>query len=145
MDNDEVETSSNRPHFLNEGRTVLVFPVFFLYPQHATSDFISEYDETIPFTSHLREMFPSTHEELEKRPAWDQQGEYLVQSLVVYATTHQNRILKVGKKMNLRDVFKASEGGHGDGLELKNGCLTFVVLPKGDVEQRWIQRFKDTR
>ena len=40
---------------------------------------------------------------------------------------------------------RAKEGGPVDGLELKDGCLTFVVLPKGDVEQKWVEEFKRSR
>ncbi len=51
--------------------------------------------------------------------------------------------------MTLRDVCnaaKAKEGQPRDGLELKDGCLTFVVLPKGtDVEKKWVDEFKATR
>jgi hypothetical protein len=28
---------------------------------------------------------------------------------------------------------------------LKDGCLTFVVLPKGDVEKKWVEDFKLNR
>ena len=68
--------------------------------------------------------------------------------LVIYAMTHRRRLLKVGKNMTLLDVFKAArrkEGEPADGLELKDGCLTFVVLPKGAVEQEWIDDFKKNR
>jgi small subunit ribosomal protein S7e len=81
-------------------------------------------------------------------PEWDQQQDYLANNLVVYATTHRRRLLKVGKKMTLRDVFKASkekEGAPRDGLELKGDCLTFVVLPKGGPEGRWVEEYKKMR
>jgi Cns1/TTC4 Wheel domain len=126
----------------------LVIPVFFLYPQYATSDLISHYAETVPFSTHLDDMFPpSNTENIERRPAWDKQWEYLAPDLVVYAITHKKRLLKVGKKMNLLALCNASEGKHGqpDGLEVKNGCLSVVVLPKGEVERRWIEEFKATR
>ena len=57
-------------------------------------------------------------------------------------------MLKVGKKMTLRDVFKASAAKAGepqDGLEIKDGCLTFAVLPRGDEEQKWIEEYKRRR
>ena len=50
--------------------------------------------------------------------------------------------------MSLRDVFiasKAKEGDPPDGLELKEGCLTFVLLPKGDVEKKWVEECKRQR
>jgi len=81
-------------------------------------------------------------------PDWDEKGEYVDGQLVVYAITRRKRLLKVGKKMTLVDVCKASKGKEGesrDGLEVKDGCLTFVVLPKGDVEQKWVDDFKRAR
>lgn len=74
--------------------------------------------------------------------------EYLTENLVVYATTHRQRLLKVGKKLTLREVFKAAKeraGAPKDGLELKDNCLTFVVLPKGIVETQWIEEYKKSR
>ncbi|KAF8639925.1 hypothetical protein AX17_001175 [Amanita inopinata Kibby_2008] len=125
------------------GRT-LMFPVFFLYPQYATSDVISQFVEDTPFAAHLSAMFPPEAQP----PSWDVKGDYVDGKLVIYAMTHRKRLLKVGKKMNLVDVFnavKAKEGEPKDGLELKDGCLTFVVLPKGDVEKKWVEEYKRER
>ncbi|KAJ3539257.1 hypothetical protein NM688_g6393 [Phlebia brevispora] len=124
-------------------RQTLLLPVFFLYPQYATTDIISEFQEDTPFSAHITAMFPPQA----PPPEWDKQGEYVDGRLVIYAMTHRNRLLKVGKKMTLRDVFKASAAKPGepkDGLELKDGCLSFVVLPRGEVEQKWIEDFKKT-
>ncbi|KAF7331748.1 hypothetical protein MKEN_00054600 [Mycena kentingensis (nom. inval.)] len=134
------------PHFDREDPTesTLIIPVFFLYPQYATSDVIPEFVEDTPFAMHIATMFPPQT----PPPEWDLKGEYADGKLVIYATTHRKRLLKVGKKMNLRDVCaaaKAKEGEPRDGLELKDGCLTFVVVPKGEVEQRWIAEYKSTR
>ncbi|KIL68199.1 hypothetical protein M378DRAFT_185237 [Amanita muscaria Koide BX008] len=118
------------------GKT-LVFPVFFLYPQYATSDVISQFVEDTPFSAHLSVMFPPHAEP----PSWDVKQQYIDGELIIYAMTHRKRLLKVGKKMSLRDVLnasKAKEGDPHDGLELKDGCLSFAVLPKGDDERRWM-------
>ncbi|KAG6840808.1 hypothetical protein C0991_004163 [Blastosporella zonata] len=144
----KADGSSNpyEPHFDPDDPTgsTLVLPVFFLYPQHATSDVISEFVEDVPFAAHLEGMFPPQA----PAPDWDKRGEYINGQMVVYAMTHRKRLLKVGKKMTLRDVCRASKGKEGekrDGLELKDGCLTFVVLPKGEVETKWIDDYKKTR
>jgi len=126
----------------------LIIPVFFLYPQHATSDLISHYDEETPISSHLADMFPlSSSENKERRPEWDKKGEYFVPNLVVYAITHKKRLLKAGKKMSLLDIFAAAKGkgGEVDGLEIKNGCVSLAVLPKGEIESRWVEEFKAAR
>lgn len=134
------------PHFDPEDpeRTTLIIPVFFLYPQYATSDVIAHFVEDTAFSTHIIQMFPPQA----PAPNWDKSGQYIANTLVVYAITRRKRLLKVGKKMSLRDVCnatKAKEGEPGDGLELKDGCLTFVVVPKGEVEQNWVDEFKRTR
>jgi hypothetical protein len=134
------------PHFDPEDPTegTLIIPVFFLYPQHATSDAIPEFVEDTPFAAHLSAMFPPKA----PPPVWDEKGEYVDGRLVVYAMTHRKRLLKVGKKMTLRDVCSAAKGKDGeprDGLELKDNCLTFAVLPKGEVEKQWVEEYKSIR
>lgn len=81
-------------------------------------------------------------------PEWDSKGEYVYGQLVIYAITHRKRLLKVGKKMSLRDVCNAAKGREGepiDGLDVKDGCLAFVILPKGNVERKWVEEYKQTR
>ncbi|KAG1874768.1 40S ribosomal protein S7 [Suillus subalutaceus] len=131
------------PHFDPEDPegTTLIIPVFFLYPQYATSDVIAHFVEDTTFSTHIVQMFPPQA----PAPNWDKAGQYVANTLVVYAITRRKRLLKVGKKMSLRDVCnaaKAKEGEPDDGLELKDGCLTFVVVPKGEVEQNWTHRKK---
>ena len=116
----------------------------FLYPQHAQSDVISSYHEHDPFTEHLQIMFPPEG----ARPNWDAIGEYTTRNLSVYFQTRHKRLLKVGKRMTLADVFARAVGPVGeevDGLELKEGCLHCVVLPKGKVEDDWVADFKRSR
>lgn len=134
------------PHFDPEDpeRATLIIPVFFLYPQYATSDVIARFVEDTTFSAHIHQMFPPGA----PPPIWDTAGEYTANTLIVYAMTRRKRLLKVGKKMTLRDVCKAAKAKEGepeDGLELKDGCLTFVVIPKGEVEQGWVDDFKRTR
>ncbi|KAJ7056679.1 hypothetical protein C8F01DRAFT_992658 [Mycena amicta] len=131
------------PHFDPEDPTEssLIIPVFFLYPQYATSDVIPEFVEDTPFAAHISAMFPPHA----PPPDWDAKREYVDGQLVIYAMTRRKRLLKVGKKMTLREVCAAAKGEPRDGLELKDGCLTFVVMPKGDVEQKWVEEYKSSR
>jgi hypothetical protein len=134
------------PHFdpQDPAHETVVFPVFFLYPQYGTSDVISDFVEDTPFGTHLSLMFPNST----ATPEWDQKDEYVDNQLVIYAITHRQRLLKVGKRLTLRDVFKASKAKEGeprDGLEIKDGCLSFIVLPKGGAEQKWVADFKEKR
>lgn len=134
------------PHFDVEDPTgsTLVLPVFFLYPQYATSDIISDFIEDTTFAAHVEVMFPPKT----PPPEWDKKGEYTAGNLVVYATTYRKRLLKIGKKKTLREVCmeaKAKEGQPADGLQIRDGCIYFVVLPKGAEETKWIEEFKKTR
>ncbi|KAJ2912207.1 hypothetical protein MD484_g8200, partial [Candolleomyces efflorescens] len=130
--------------FEDPSHKILVLPVFFLYPQHAISDVIQEFYEDTTFEAHLEQMFPPKG----AAPPWDSRGEYVFKNLVVYAMTHRKRLFKVGKKMTLQDVFTVAKGKEGqprDGLEVKDGCITFVVIPKGDEEKKWVEEFKKSR
>ncbi|TFL05546.1 40S ribosomal protein S7 [Pterulicium gracile] len=116
-------------------KSTLIVPVFFLYPQHATSDAIPSFLESTTFTAHLSSMFPPHG----TRPDWDTKGEYVEGNLVVYVITRRKRLLKVGRKMTLGDVFeRAGRDGEGreDWVDVKEGCVGVVVLPKGEVEGR---------
>lgn len=118
--------------------------MFFLYPQHATSDAIPSFLESTTFTAHLSSMFPPHG----TRPDWDTKGEYVEGNLVVYVITRRKRLLKVGRKMTLGDVFeRAGRDGEGreDWVDVKEGCVGVVVLPKGEVEGRWVEEFKRGR
>lgn len=119
----------------NQG--TLVFPVHFLYPQHATSDTIPDFIEDASFGEYLATMFPPDA----APPNWDKASEYVNGRLSIYAATSKKRLLKIGKKMTLRDVIR-EVGKDGDGLELQGGCLAFIVVPRGEVETNWIAEFK---
>jgi hypothetical protein len=138
-----------RPTFTDASRTELVFPVMLHYPQHAMTDIIASFRESDTVFDHLSAMFPPDA----ASPEWDRAGEYVNDGrLVVYAITRKKRLLKVGRKMALRQVIEAAKGkdqgpgsGGVDGLELAEGCLSAVVVPKGPVEEKWVQDFKRSR
>lgn len=96
-------------------------------------------------------MFPSSPSSGEVPWAgWDTKREYYTSNLVVYVETRHRRLLKVGKDLTLREVlakgFRAAAGGvPKDGVVLKDGLLSFVVLPKGQEERKWIEDFKQKR
>ncbi|CCF52699.1 hypothetical protein NDA14_002244 [Ustilago hordei] len=134
-------------------RTPLVIPVFFIYPQHAQSDFISDYHEDTSLSTYLSIMFPL--KDLGKLP-WDTRREYHETNLRVYASTKRKRLLKIGKKLTLRQVmhhaFKQADQGRGqdslehrDGLVMRDGVLSLLVVPKGTAEEEWVASFKAER
>ena len=129
-------------------RTPLILPVFWMYPQHAQSDFIPDCHEDTPLSTYLSTMFPRS---LVGSLPWDTGREYWDANLHVYATTRKKRLLKLGKKLSLREVmdqaFQTGQGqGQGvadrDGLVMSDGVLSLVVLPKGEAETRWVEQFK---
>lgn len=132
-------------------RTPLVVPVFFMYPQHAQSDFISDFHEDTPLGEYLSTIFPASSR---GSLPWDTAGEYYDGNLVVYASTRRQRLLKLGRKLTLRHVmdqaYKDAEPGMDkvrdrDGLVMQDGILSLVVLPKGDAEKQWVDKFKAQR
>ena len=149
MPNPDGSANPYAPRFDAEDATggTLIIPVFFLYPEHATSDVVPDFVEDAEFGTVLATMFPPGA----PAPSWDVDGRYVVGSLVVYATTRKKRLLKVGRKMTLRDVCRAAGGTSAsgttveDGLEIKDGCLSFVVVSKGEAEQKWVEEYKSTR
>ena len=139
MSNPEGSVNPYAPKFDPEDPTgkTLIIPVFFLYPEHATSDAVIEFVEDTTFGAHLAVMFPRDAAASLRQP-WDTEGKYVDGSLVVYAMTRRRRLLKVWRKMTLRDVCRAAGGGavgpdgKGDGLEVKDGVLKF----RGGSERR---------
>ncbi|KAE8210730.1 hypothetical protein CF327_g5442 [Tilletia walkeri] len=147
-------------------RTSLIFPVFLLYPQYNHSDLITHFHEDEPIGARLDIVFP----EDEPRQAWDQRGEYVSKKVVVYTSTRKRRLFKVGRGLTLRELMdkgaqepsstttilagrkaptkeeqrKARE--ERDGLILKDGMLSLVVLPKdSEAEKEWVAKFKRER
>ncbi|KAI0253077.1 hypothetical protein BJV78DRAFT_1281170 [Lactifluus subvellereus] len=114
----------------------------FLYPEYTTSDVISDFVEDTSFAAILAVMIPLGA----PRPQWDVNGKYADGSLVVYVTMERKRLLKVGREMTLRAMYRAAGSGGGsvvgpdgkDWLEVRDECLSFVVLLKGEAEQKWV-------
>ncbi|KAI5124755.1 hypothetical protein M0805_005389 [Coniferiporia weirii] len=127
----------------DDARSSLFLPTFFLYPQYAQSDVVPDFHEDVMLIDQLSRMFPP----VAPAPNWDTKHEYTVGKLAVYAVTHTKRLLRVGAKMTLRDVCDVakSKDGKPDGLDFRDGYLSFVVVPKGEVERVWIDEFKSNR
>ncbi|WVQ94540.1 hypothetical protein IAU59_001619 [Kwoniella sp. CBS 9459] len=130
--------------------TPLVFPVFLLYPTYGQSDFITHFHEDTSFEDQLNVMFPSISNPQVPYADWDTKREYNVSNLVVYVETAEKRLLKVGKELTLREVLrKAQREAKGDvkkdGVVLRDGLMSFLVLVKGAQEKAWIEEFKAKR
>ena len=73
-------------------------------------------------------------------------------NLNVYATTKRKRLLKLGRKITLREVLDQgakdadkAKGIERDGVVMMDGFLSLVVLPRGDGEREWIETIKAER
>ena len=97
-----------------------------------------------PVTPPAYNVLPPT-----RGPDWDVLREYTTSNLAVYATTSRRRLLKIGKRMTLRDACDSAAnvtaGPERDGLELREGCLVFFVVPKGERENAWVEEYKQKR
>ena len=128
--------------------TPLIFPVFLLYPIHSQSDLITHFLESTSLDEQLACIFPASFSSTDIPWAeWDTKREYFTSNLAVYVETAQRRLLKVGKELALREVIakaarEAKNGREKDGVVLRDGLMSFVVIVKGNEEREWINEFK---
>lgn len=114
--------------------STLVFPLLFLYPLHAQSDFIKACPETSSLGEHLGYIFPLP---------WDAPGEYRAGNVELYMETGMEAevgvkkaaLIKVGRKMTLLEILAGAQVVVWDGLVRVN------VLLKGK-SAGWIEEVK---
>jgi Cns1/TTC4 Wheel domain len=85
-----------RPKFDPEdpmGKT-LIMPMFFLYPEHATSNTAPEFVEDTLFGAHLAVMFPR-----DSRGTVTRKGSTWTTDRWSYVMTRKRMLLKLGSKM----------------------------------------------
>ena len=128
--------------------------MFLLYPEYSQSDLITQFSEETSLSDHLGVMFPPASSPPSHAsppfPEWDVQHEYSTDNLVIYVETAQKRLLKVGKELTLREVISKAvkrpavndKEGKQDGVILRDGLLSFILLVKGDKERKWIEEYK---
>lgn len=113
-------------------QTPLIIPTFLLYPSQQSSDLISHLCITDPLSLILAPILNPPHP-------------LSVSSSVVYLETAKHRLLKIPKKMTMEEVFVVASQTPGDGVVLKDGCLSLVVLGKGAEEKAWVDKMKSSR
>ncbi|PQE14111.1 hypothetical protein CJF31_00006653 [Rutstroemia sp. NJR-2017a BVV2] len=113
------------PDALDPINSTLTFPVLFLYPLAAESDFIKAFNEMDTIGQHLGYILPSP---------WDQTGEYRDEKVVeCYLEKKKGSLIKVGRKVNL---LKALGGG-----EVVDGVVSIYVVPKQKAAG-WVEEWK---
>jgi len=108
------------------------------------SDMVSQFSEHTAFRDRLCEILPEDGQP----PNWDVKREYRWNNVSVYAVTRTRKLLKIGLKLTLAEVFlKAGvmRDNVQDGLEARDGCLSFIVVAKGEAETKYVEEFKQER
>ncbi|KAM0719309.1 hypothetical protein Q7P37_005214 [Cladosporium fusiforme] len=100
---------------VNDPKSVLSFPIIFLYPLEAQSDFIKACAEDETLGDHLEYVLP---------PPWDQQAEYTPEETECYMETVSGGLIKAGKKLIL---LKLLSGGK---IEVTDELVKVNVVPK---------------
>lgn len=110
----------------NDPKSVLSFPVIFLYPMEAQSDFIKACAEDETLADHLEYVLP---------PPWDEKAEYAPEETECYMETVSGGLIKAGKKLIL---LKLLSGGK---IEVTDGLVKVNVVPKKKAAA-FIEEFK---
>lgn len=113
---------------LNASST-LSFPVMLLYPVHAQTDFIKQFQENESLEDHLSYILPMP---------WDEAGEYSLNNVKCYMETIEGGLIKAGKKLSLLKLLSSGK------LEVTDGLVRVSVVPK-DKAAEWIEEFKKRR
>ncbi|OQN99176.1 hypothetical protein B0A48_15025 [Cryoendolithus antarcticus] len=109
-----------------EPTSTLKFPVIFLYPLQAQSDFVKACSETETLADHLSYILP---------PPWDQAGEYSVEGTECYMETVASGLIKAGRKLTLLKLLGSGK------VEVLDGLVKVNVVPKAKASI-WIEEFK---
>ncbi|XP_040896781.1 tetratricopeptide repeat protein 4 [Toxotes jaculatrix] len=103
--------------FLDEQGS-LHWPVFFFYPEHQQSDFISAFSENSCFIDHLAVMFG------EELPPWDTDRKYRPQNLQLYFEDEEETLYQVNPETSLLKALQHKR------FFVRAGILSFFVLVK---------------
>lgn len=104
----------------------LSFPVLFLYPLHAQTDFIKAVREGESVVQHLEYILPLP---------WDEKGEYRLDDVECYMETSGGGLIKAGKKLTLVKLLGSGK------MEILDGLVRIYVVPKARASE-WIEQFK---
>ena len=112
-----------------DATSTLSFPVMFLYPVHAQTDFIKKFQENECLNDHLSYILPVP---------WDEPSEYTSADVDCYMETIEGGLIKAGKKLSLLKLLSSGK------LEVTDGLVKVSVVPKNKAAE-WIEDFKKRR
>ena len=107
----------------------LEFPTMMLYPMHNQSDFIKAFSEQDAILGHLDYLLPLP---------WDDKKEYTEKSVSCYMDTTTGGIIKLGKKVPLREILAQ------DKVEVVDGLVRIYVVPQS-LAPTWIEQLKSKK
>ncbi|CAF4653454.1 unnamed protein product, partial [Rotaria sp. Silwood2] len=101
---------------LKESDQILTFPVVFLYPEYAQTDYIKEFHENTKLIDHLSVIF-------ESRAPWDEEGKYTLDRIGIYYEDHDKHELKmVSSNKTLLEVLQLP------GFVVQLGMPSFMIM-----------------
>lgn len=107
-------------------KSILSFPVTFLYPLHAQSDFVKAFAEDESVSQHLEYILPTP---------WDEEHEYTLDTVDCYMETAAGGLIKAGKNLSLVKLLGSGK------VEVVDGLVKVSVVPKTKAAQ-FIEEFK---
>ena len=107
----------------------LCFPVMFLYPLHAQTDFVARVGESETLLEHLAYILPTP---------WDGEGEYAPERVECYMETVAGGLVKAGKKLSLIRLLGSGK------VEVVDDVVRVNVVPQAKATQ-WLEEFKKRR
>lgn len=111
---------------VNDPKSVLSFPIIFLYPLEAQSDFVKACAEDETLGDHMEYILP---------PPWDSKAEYTPEETECYMETVSGGLIKAGKKLIL---LKLLSGGK---IEVTDELVKVNIVPKSKAAV-FIEEFK---
>ena len=105
-------------------KSMLEFPVMFLYPLHNQTDLVKAWAEKDAVWQHLSYILPLP---------WDEKGEY--KDVDCYMDTVTGGLMKVGKKLSLLEILSNGK------TEVVDGLVRIFVVPTAKAGQ-WIEEVK---
>lgn len=108
-------------------KSMLEFPVMFMYPVHNQTDLIKAWAEKDAVWQHLSYILPLP---------WDEKGEY--KDVDCYMDTVSGGLMKVGKKLSLLEILSNGK------TEIVDGLVRIYVVPVSRAKE-WIDNVKKAK
>lgn len=99
-----------------DASSTLSLPVMILYPVHAQTDFIKQFQERESLNDHLSYIFPVP---------WDEEHEYTSENVECYMETREGGLIKAGKKLSL---LKLLGSGKLEVVSIRTRMVLLLVL-----------------